>query len=92
MNKVTKLPIGLGMNHLEQEISACHLWNRNIRENLPPDAWVEIQEFAGGDMFLVNRQTGASLENSGFIEIDRKAGLFRLTPKAIDLLKKFTDS
>ena len=61
MNKVTKLPIGLGMNHLEQEIAACHLWNRNIRENVTPDAWVGIQEFAGGDMFLVNLQTGKSL-------------------------------
>ena len=43
-------------------------------------------------MFLVNLQTGKSLENSGFIEVDHDAGLFRLTPKAIDLLKKFTDS
>lgn len=53
MKKVTTLPIGLGFNHLEQEIAASHVWNGHIE----------------------------SSETH-----------FRLTPKAVAILEKFTNA
>lgn len=92
MQKVTKMPIGLGMNHLEKEIAACQLWNRHIERGNKPDEWEEIQEWHDTAMFSKNLESGKSLENEGFIEVERENGRFRLTPKAIELLKEFTEN
>ena len=72
MNKVTRLPIGLGMNHIEQEIAAYHWWNRNIRENVPPEALAEIQEFNGSNMFLQNMQTASPLKTPDLSKLTAK--------------------
>lgn len=90
MQKVTKMPIGLGMNHLEQEIAACHIWNRHVEAGAQPDEWISLSESSLPPyLFSRNPETGLSLENQGFLEIDTEGQQFRLTPKAIALLEKF---
>lgn len=85
MQKVTKMPIGLGMNHLEQEIAACQLYNAAIEAgNLW--AWIPVKG-TNPDLFSENRETGKSLLGSGFIEVEND--LVRLTTKAIELIQKF---
>ncbi len=39
MQKITKMPIGLGMNHLEREIAACWVWNELIEADINPGGW-----------------------------------------------------
>ena len=90
MQKVTKMPIGLGMNHLEQEIAACHVWNRLAEAGAPPDEWISLSATElPAYLFSRNPETALSLENQGFLEIDKEGQRFRLTPKAISLLEKF---
>lgn len=86
------MPIGLGMNHLEQEIAACQLWNRNIEDGKPAETWIELADYPDSELFAKNLQTGYSLENSGFLEIDKQSEKFRLTAKAVALLEKFTEN
>lgn len=90
MKKVTDYPLGLGMNHVEQEISAARLWNAHIDAGNQPDAWANVSDWKGESMFTTNFETGKSLENQGFIEIS--GDKFRLTPKAIKLLTEFTEN
>lgn len=90
MKKVTDWPIGLGMNHLEQETSAARLWNAHIDAGNPPDTWANVSDWRGESMFTTNFETGKSLENQGFIEVS--GDKFRLTPKAIKLLTEFTEN
>ena len=92
MKKVTTLPIGLGMNHLEQEIAACHLWNHHIEASTNPDEWVNLSDWESTHLFRKNPETGLSLENKGFIEVSQQLQKFRFTPKAIELLEKFTQN
>ena len=89
MKKITKMPIGLGMNHLEQEIAACHAWNSLIDQGLNSDAHLPIVG-RNPDLFATNRETGLSLSGSGLIEVSDE--MVRLTPKAIELLKKFSEN
>lgn len=91
INKVTKLPIGLGMNHLEQEIAACHMWNNLIIAEKTPREWLRIYPPMSA-LFDQNKETGLSLENQGFIEVDASRENVRFTEKAIKLLVSFTDS
>jgi hypothetical protein len=88
-NKVVRLPIGLGMNHLEQEYAASWVWNQLIDDDLPPGTWLEINQ-GTPHIFATNYETGKSLENTGCIEMTADRQFFRLTEKAIDLLEKFT--
>ncbi len=95
MQEIIKRPFGLGMNHIEQEIAACQVWNELQEADLKPDTWLTIQDHhRQGSLFTRNPETGLSLENSGFIEVDEKNGNshFRLTQKAIDLLTKFSEN
>ncbi len=95
MKKITKMPIGLGMNHLGQEIAACWVWNELAEADINPGSWQPItDQNKNGHLFKKNIETGRSLENSGFIEVDQKNGNshFRLTEKAVDLLTKFSEN
>ncbi len=86
MQKVTKLPIGLGMNHTEQEIAACQLWNTIIESGKDATAWMPV-EGRDPDLFSTNWESGRSLLGSGFIEVSGDS--VRLTQKAVDLIEKF---
>ena len=86
MQKVTKLPIGLGMNHTEQEIAACQLYNACIDAGVDATAWMPIAD-RNHDLFATNRESGHSLLGSGFIEVSGES--VRLTQKAVDLIVKF---
>ena len=84
------MPIGLGMNHLEQEIAACQFWNVLIDAGQYASAWRPVSECQNRDLFAVNPETGASLEGGGFIEIE--GDRVRLTEKAIIMLSRFSGS
>ena len=84
MQKVTKMPIGLGM-HLEQEIAACQLYNAAL-ETGDPLAWMPI-EGRNPDLFSINPETRLSLLSSGLIEVS--GDVVRLTSKAVSLIEKF---
>ena len=90
-NKVTRWPIGLGMNHLEQEAAASHFWNDLIDGELEPTAWLPVS-MAHKDLFAKNMETGANMLDSGFIEMSENGEMVRLTDRAIELLEKFTKS
>lgn len=89
MKKIESWPIGLGMNHLEQEAAAARCWNRNIDNEQPQNSWLPIHFGQMAGVFSVNYKTGLSLEKSGFVEVE--GDRFRLTEKAIELLKEFTE-
>ena len=74
------------MNHTEQEIAACHLWNAIIESGKDATAWMPI-EGRNPDLFSTNRESGHSLLGSGFIEVSGDS--VRLTQKAVDLIVKF---
>jgi len=44
-NKVTELPIGLGLGKLEHEITACQMLNRHIDANQPFDQPFQYQSY-----------------------------------------------
>ena len=79
------------MNHIEQEIAACHMWNDLIIAGKTPGDWLRICH-PMSDLFGQNKETGFSLENQGFIEVDANRENVRFTKKAINLLVSFTDS
>lgn len=85
------MPIGLGMNHLEQEIAACHVWNIICELRYNPEVWL-MSIAAPTGLFGVNQETGLGLENSGFIEVTEDRVSYRFTPKAIELLKTFAEN
>jgi hypothetical protein len=80
MQKVTKLPIGLGMKRLEQEIAACQAYNHCVDQGISPLSWIPIKG-RSQDLFA------DIMVNAGFIEVSDDS--VRLTQKAVDLIEKF---
>lgn len=77
----------MGMNHVEQEIAAAQLWNYHIDNDIDPGQWIDIEPHIDMyHLFNEDRSTGKSLENTGFLEIDRENGKMRFCVKATWLL------
>lgn len=80
--KFTRYPIGLDINHLEQEIAIAHHWNECIELGVSPDTPIDVNETRVHNFNHVNPETGLSVVNTGHAEeIGRK---WKLTQKAID--------
>ena len=87
MKKFKSSPIGLGINHLEQEESIAHHWNECINMGVSPDTPIEISEVRKHNFNHVNRETKLSIVNTYHaIEVD---GKWKLTDKSIEKCKKF---
>lgn len=88
MKKIEKLPVGLGMFHLELEIAICKDWNHRIDHGIQPSVWRD-EESAPPNLFLTATESGDNLVSGGFVE--REGGVYRLTPKAVAALEAFSE-
>ena len=91
MKKFTTYPIGLGINHSEQEVTIAHHWNQCIDEGVDPSSPIEVTEVRARNFEFKNYETGLSIVNTGHVE--KVDGKWKLTEKAIkkcnDFLNKY---
>ena len=87
LKKFTKLPIGLGINHLEQEESIAHHWNECVDLEVDPSEPIEINKTREHNFTFRNYETGLSIENTGHAE--KVGDKWKLTDKTIEKCKDF---
>lgn len=87
MKKFTSIPIGLDINHSEQEITIAHHWNQCIDEGVSPDTPIEVISIRVDNFKHTNQETGLSILNTGHVE--EVNGKWKLTEKAIKKCKEY---
>ena len=87
LKKFTQLPIGLGINHPEQEESIAHHWNECIVLGVDPSEPIEISDVREYNFTFKNYETGLSIENTN--QAEKVGDKWRLTDKTIQKCKNF---
>jgi hypothetical protein len=81
--KFERIPVGLKINHVEQEIYIAHIWNQLIDEGKEPTAEILATDDQLKWVNKPNHETGLSLVNTEHVEVLEGKRL-RLTQKTID--------
>jgi hypothetical protein len=78
MKKFTTYPVGLGINHIEQEMTVAYCWNQLADEGKRPDEPFVAPAGRIKHINERNAQTGLSLINTKHV-IDEGNGIYRLS-------------